>query len=216
MSKELVLGLDLDGVVFDYVTAARSYFSRFLSVPESEFHDPQHWSFVQSGWPLKSENHYVELHSAAVTAGMFTNMPLIEGASENLWRLSDAGVYIRVVTHRLIANGTHARSAGDTITALDNASIPYRDLTFVGDKPAVGADVYIDDAPHNVENLRNAGNYVIVFDQPYNRHIDGPRARNWKEAYKLVRDYAQKNGFAFEAVAPIIGGPRPIPVPAGL
>ena len=57
---------------------------------------------------------------------------------------------------------------------LDQHGIPYRDLCFLGDKPEVEADAYVDDAPHNVEALRAAGNDVIVFDQPYNGHVDGP------------------------------------------
>ena len=69
---------------------------------------------------------------------------------------------------------------------LDHARIPYRDLCFLGAKPEVEADAYIDDGPHNVIALRAHGNDVIVFDQPYNRHLDGPRAHTWAEAEELV------------------------------
>ena len=32
---------------------------------------------------------------------------------------------------------------------------------------------------------------MIVFDQPYNRHlVDGPRASNWEEAESIVADLA--------------------------
>ena len=53
------------------------------------------------------------------------------------------------------------------------------------------ADAYIDDAPHNITALRQLGNTVIVFDQPYNRHItEGPRATDWTEVEGIVSELA--------------------------
>ncbi len=88
---------------------------------------------------------------------MFRTMPVVPGAAEALWRLSDAGVWIRLITHRLYANWGHAVAVADTVAWLDEHAIPYRDLCFLGDKPQVEADAYVDDAPHNVEALRATG-----------------------------------------------------------
>ena len=107
---------------------------------------------------------------------MLADMPAMPGASKALWRLSEAGVWIRIITHRLYTNWDHAIAAGDTAEWLDKAKIPYRDLCFVGGKTAVDAHVYIEDAPHNIEALRSEGRTVIVFDQPYNRDLDPSRA----------------------------------------
>ena len=74
---------------------------------------------------------------------------------------------------------------------LDTHRIPYRDLCFLGAKPQVEADAYIDDAPHNIEQLRAAGNTVITFDQPYNRSLSGgPRARSWAGVEEIVTSLA--------------------------
>ena len=101
------------------------------------------------------------------------------GAAEALWRLSDAGVWIRIITHRLYVNWGHAMAVADTVDWLDATGIPYRDLCFLGAKPQVEADCYVEDAPHNVVALRETGAHVIVFDQPYNRDVAGPRAADW-------------------------------------
>ena len=101
---------------------------------------------------------------------------------------------IRIITHRLYVNWGHAQVVSDTVTWLDDAKVPYRDLCFLGNKPEVGADVYIDDAPHNVEGLRAAGNAVIVFDQPYNQHLPGPRVHSWAEVEDLVYELAAAKG----------------------
>ena len=126
---------------------------------------------------------------------MFRHLPAIEGAADALWRLSDAGIWIRIITHRLYVNWSHEAAVTDTVLWLDEAKIPYRDICFLGAKPQVEAHVYIDDAEHNVAGLRKAGNEVIVFDQPYNRHLAEPRAHDWNEVEDLVLELASKHGW---------------------
>src|SRR3546814_7620104 len=105
---------------------------------------------------------------------MFRKMPALPGVAEALWRLSDAGVWIRIITHRLCVNWGHAVAVADTVAWLDETGIPYRDICFLGAKPEVEAHCYIDDGPHNVVALREAGNHVIVYDASYNLDLDGP------------------------------------------
>jgi 5'(3')-deoxyribonucleotidase len=54
------------------------------------------------------------------------------------------------------------------------------------DKGAVGAHVYIDDSPTNVERLREQGCRTIVFSNSTNRDLPGPRADNWQDVERLV------------------------------
>ena len=77
---------------------------------------------------------------------MFRHMPPLPGVAESLWRLSDAGVWIRIITHRLCVNWGHAVAVADTVAWLDDTGIPYRDICFLGAKPEVEADCYVDDA----------------------------------------------------------------------
>lgn len=117
---------------------------------------------------------------------MFRDMPVIPGASEVLWRLSDQGIWIRIISHRLYVNWGHATAAGDTADWLDRANIPYRDLCFIGAKSALHADLYIDDGPHNIEAFQSDNRKVIIFDQPYNRHLPGMRAHTWDDVERFV------------------------------
>jgi hypothetical protein len=39
--------------------------------------------------------------------------------------------------------------------------------------------------------MREAGHDVLIFDAPYNRHLDGPRANSWSEVVEFVLDYAK-------------------------
>jgi beta-phosphoglucomutase-like phosphatase (HAD superfamily) len=56
----------------------------------------------------------------------------------------------------------------------------------MNDKGAVGAHVYIDDAPANVIRLRNQGCRTIVFTNSTNRGIPGPRADSWLDVEDQV------------------------------
>jgi 5'(3')-deoxyribonucleotidase len=133
---------------------------------------------------------------------MFRDMPVLDGCAEVLWRLSDVGVWIRIITHRLCVNWGHAVAVADTVAWLDSAGIPYRDICFLGAKPEVEADCYVDDAAHNVEALRAAGNHVIVFDAPYNQGVDGPRARTWSDVEDLVTERIAAMGVPLQPQLP--------------
>ena len=111
-------------------------------------------------------------------------------------------MWIRIVTHRLYVNWGHAAAIADTVSWLDEHKIPYRDICFLGAKPEIEADCYIDDAPHNITELRGEGNTVIVFDQPYNREFDDPRASTWEEVEAIVVDLMARRAGAVEVQLP--------------
>jgi 5'(3')-deoxyribonucleotidase len=113
-------------------------------------------------------------------------MQIIEGAAPALRGLSDADVHIRIITHRLFIGHFHREAVQQTVDWLDNYGVPYRDLCFMGEKTAVGADLYIEDTPKNVQALRAAGAPTIVFTNSTNRELDGPRADDWLEVERLV------------------------------
>jgi 5'-nucleotidase len=187
-----IVGVDLDGVCGDHTAAFRKVVAAERGVAPESLPDQTTWSFGE--WGLDDEAFLAMHRSGVLEHRMFRDMPVIEGCADALWRLSDAGVWIRLITHRLYANWGHAVAVGDTVAWLDASGIPYRDLCFLGNKPQVEAHVYVDDAPHNVAALRAEGNDVIVFDQPYNHGLDGLRARNWNEVEKLVLELMVARG----------------------
>jgi 5'(3')-deoxyribonucleotidase len=196
-----VFAVDLDGVCADHTGAFRAIVAADRGIEPERLPLERSWSFVE--WDF-ADGDFERYHRLAVMERrMFRTMPVIDGCAEALWRLSDAGVWIRVVTHRLYVNWGHAVAAADTVEWLDEARIPYRDLCFLGAKAEVQADLYVDDAPHNVEALRAAGNEVIVFDQPYNRGLPGPRATTWAEVEEIVHEVAARRGVS---IAPQLPG----------
>ena len=194
--SEFVLGVDLDGVVANYEKKFKEITSLIKNVAVSDIPAATDWSFVKSGWPFESEEDFLATHKKAVVEyNLFNSLEPITGASDSLWELSDHGVRIRIVTYRLVVNFSHSQAVQDTISWLESPRpdgrplIPYRDICFVKDKAHVGCDMYVDDAPHNIEVLRKAKGWdnVLVFDQEYNKHITDPRVSSWGEIVDIVK-----------------------------
>lgn len=188
-----ILGVDLDGVVADYESAFRHHVATIKGVDPASMSRQDTWSFAGSDWPIADDAEFLELHTRAVRdLGMFLTMPVMPGASDALWRLSDAGVWIRIITHRAIIPGAYAQTVADTARWLDfmsqpgRVNVPWKELCFAGQKDHVEADLYIDDAPHNIEGIRESGGEVLVFDQRYNAHLPGPRAADWDAVVDYV------------------------------
>ena len=188
-----VLGVGLDGVCADPTLGFRRIVAGRLGVAEDSLPVERSSDFAEWGF---EGNDFAEHHRhAVVEARMYRDLAAIEGAAEALWRLSDAGVWIRIITQRLSTNWGHKVVVADTVEWLDDAHIPYRDLCFLGTRPQVEADLYIGDSPHNIAALRKAGNEVIVFDQPYNRDQRDPRAADWAEVEEIVMErFTERQG----------------------
>jgi hypothetical protein len=62
------------------------------------------------------------------------------------------------------------------------------------EKSQVGADIYIEDSPDNILQLRESGLYTICFINSTNRHISDPKASSWEEAYRLVKERSRDIG----------------------
>jgi 5'(3')-deoxyribonucleotidase len=192
--NEFTIGVDLDGVVADYESKLREIACEILDMEPKHFPPARDWDLVKSGWPFQDNAHFLQVHREAVAEhGLFRRLSPIAGASEALWRMSDAGVRIRIVTHRLVVNFAHAAAVGDTVSWLDDKRIPYRDICFVKDKAEVGADLYIDDSPFNIASLRAAkgDDAAMVFNQLYNTHVPGLRAMNWDD---VLREVSERSG----------------------
>jgi len=186
-NNSFIFGVDLDGVVGDFYGAVRKIAAEWLHKPIEAL--TTEVSFGLNEWGIDELGGYERLHRFAVTQrNIFRDMEPIEYAPAILRKLSNQGIRIRIITHRLFLKYSHRTTITQTVDWLDNYDIPYWDICFMNDKGAVGAHVYIDDAPENIHNLRKLGCKTIVFSNSTNREISGPRANNWFEVENLVMD----------------------------
>ncbi len=201
---EFILAVDLDGVCAKYNEAFREVFKQEKGVADADLPVAHTWGFEE--WGL-TEDEFAKLHNVAVREyHIYQNLDVYESCADVLWRLSDAGAWIRIVTHRLYTLWGHNSAVLDTAQWLDESKIPYRDLCFLGAKSDVDADVYIEDAPHNIERLRADGREVIVFGQDYNSHLEQPRVSNWTEIEQLIMGYLTTHQGSVEMTLPGVSG----------
>jgi 5'(3')-deoxyribonucleotidase len=180
-----IIAVDLDGVCSDFYGRMRAIAAEWFECSIEDL--PADVSYGLAEWGITSEEQYQSLHRFAVTQrGLFETSPMIPGARKYLRLLSDEGAHIRIVTHRLFISYFHNIAVSQTIDWLDRHGIPYWDLCFMKQKEQIGADIYIEDNPGNVEKLRRQGLYTICFANSTNKHIPPPRAHSWQEVYDLV------------------------------
>jgi 5'(3')-deoxyribonucleotidase len=183
-----VLGVDLDGVVADYYSRLREIAAEWFDRPLDELPvDPKDIS----EWGIDDQEEYERIHHFAVTERkLFATMQPIDGAPRTLRILSNNGVRIRIVTHRIMTRRIHEPSIIQTVKWLDNYGIPYWDICFLGEKSAVDADCFIDDTPEQINHLAKNDKRVIVYTNFTNTQIEENdlirRANNWKEVKELV------------------------------
>ncbi len=191
--RAFVFGVDLDGVVADFYGGLRPIAAEWLGVDVETL--PTHVSWGLAEWGVAdAPGGYEALHKFAVMQReLFLKLLPMAGAPQALRRLSKEGVRIRIITHRLFIKYFHQIAVSQTIQWLDRHDIPYWDLCFMKEKSAVGADLYIEDSPANVERLRGEGAKTLVFSNSTNEQLPGPRASSWDEVLELV--LAEKRAF---------------------
>ncbi len=185
--RKIVLGVDLDGVCADFYARMREIAAEWFEKEPDELTPDV--SYGLNEWGITTEEQYQSLHRFAVTQrNLFKTEEMIPGARKYLRQLSDEGFRIRIITHRLFIHYFHATAVQQTIAWLDHHGIPYWDLCFMREKDQVGADIYIEDSPKNIDVLREHGLYTICFGNSTNVHVADPRARTWSDVYELVNE----------------------------
>ena len=190
-SDKFIFGVDLDGVCGDFYGSMRAIAAEWKGVDINEL--PPDVSYGLPEWQLDEMGGYEPLHRFAVTQrDLFVKLPPMAHVRSVLRRLSGKGVHIRIITHRLFIKYFHQKAVSQTIEWLDDQGIPYWDLCFLQEKGDVGANIYIDDAPHNVERLRALGKEAIVYTNSTNREVDGLRCSTWLDVEAVVMEHFQK------------------------
>jgi uncharacterized HAD superfamily protein len=162
-----VIGLDLDGTTADMVANLRGRVAeaRGIAADRATLPDPDDYLMWQGSAPwFASKEDFLGHFQAAERDGMYRELGTYEGAVEVLRTLAEHGFVIHAVTAR------SATYNNDTQAWLDAQGIPAIQIRNPGfDKHTLGdVDVFIDDAPHVIDGLANAGRSVVVFEQPYN------------------------------------------------
>lgn len=180
----LRLGVDLDGVVADFNSGWIARYNRDFGAAL----DPAMVTTWNSPTVLTHFRDMGEFWAWARQgpASVFRDLPVYPEAVATLERLA--------VDHRVVVvSSKHEWAICDTLAWLGEQRVPAPEVHFVWDKPTVDCDVYLDDAPHNLEALaaRRPEAVVCRMVQPWNAPLPGVRdVGSWAEFAALVADLA--------------------------
>ena len=186
---------DIDGCIGDFCAMA-SDFMGINNLPEPDAFD----LFKASGWkeyfPTAKvfEDFYIDL----VKNSQYLLEPANSEAIEALNRLRSNGNTIVVATHRgfkrLVgtpAEWVNKKAYDDTAAWLRKIGLQFDELIFTKHKTDAKANVYIDDSPQNIREIKSlADPTAVMIKQIYNTdcHEADLVTDNWDEVYRFISE----------------------------
>ena len=170
----MLLLVDQDNVLADFT---RVIYTEMCARGHRELAPPP---AKQSTYPL--EDHYPpellgELKAIYTAEGFFRSLPPIEGAVQAVKEMVSEGIDVRICTHPIQAYRNCVGEKYEWVERHLGAAFTTR-MILTRDKTIVAADGLIDDNP-DITGSRTPTWRHIVFDQPYNRNVEGPRLIGW-------------------------------------
>jgi 5'(3')-deoxyribonucleotidase len=189
-----IIGLDLDGVCYDFMRTANYMLRRRISARHSAVPEvlTRPWRYWDEPIDYTPPDDWKWLWTDGVKDGLFRYGNIITGAIEGVQALNDLGDVIAITARP-------KEAVHDTLvwlaTMFDKAPLSGLVIQSFGQKkseviPPPG--VYVDDALHNaMEILDNTSASVVLYDAPYNRNTTEDssrlvRAHGWREVVEAV------------------------------
>ena len=202
MSKQPVAILDIDGVVYPFVTPLSVVASKHTGRPLEHFPEALVWDFFKDQWGLSTPEFLELMAIGAREHGLFGGATdPYPKAVPGIKLLQELGVHVHFATDCGDAqDSTGARANRLAWLARPDIDLAEIDITFTADKAAValsyieqGHRVYAaDDRPENYEALAAVGAIAFLQDQKYNEFlIDAQRIHDLVEFAELIKSDLQ-------------------------
>lgn len=163
----MIIGIDLDGVAYDFVSAMRKYAHEVYEVPLETMPTAVSWDFPVHDWGWTMEEFLNVFEEGVNSLEIFNTGDPYPGVKEGIDRLRAAGHHVHIVTHRESV-GEPGIAVISTVTWLAHHGIAYDSISFTKNKSIVRADVFIEDNVNNFLDLWKNDIPSFIRTQPYN------------------------------------------------
>lgn len=174
----MLILIDQDGVLADF---ERGFYNAWKASkhthPAVELKDRRQF-YVKDDYPSEFQADAIDLMTSK---GFFRGLPPIDHAIESLNQLIALGHDVRICTSPLTIYKNCVQEKYEWVEQHLGLDFVTR-MMVTKDKTIVHGDILIDDKP-TITGSRMPTWEHIIYDQPYNRHIDRKRLswNNWKE-----------------------------------
>lgn len=169
------VGIDLDGVCYDFAASVREYLCNTAGVADADAcPDPTRWEFYED-WGLDLPAFLDAFHAGVDAGVIFSHGDPHPNVAEAFRWIKAAGHSIHIVTDR--AMGQPGSSERATAAWLNRHGLTFDSLTFTSDKTVVNLDVMVDDKLENYYALEAAGVKSYLLTRAWNQHDAHPRRR---------------------------------------
>jgi 5'(3')-deoxyribonucleotidase len=176
------IALDLDNTTADFTKGFASHLHATSVFKDTRFPEHNTYDLVAAGW-FSSKEEFMTHFQEAERNGLYRSLTPFNAAIATISALQANGDVVNVVTARSDA------FAADTLTWLEAYGLSPNKVIHTDAKHEVEADLFIEDADYQIENLTKYGRNVIVHSRPYNTALDVPRFDAWVEAPELINDF---------------------------
>ena len=183
--SQMRIGVDLDGVVANFTKGWTKYYEEEFGKKILE-DDIQSWGLSEPLTHFKEDLDFWKWAKDINGSSIFRNLEVYENSVETLNELSKSGHDIVIISSK------PWWSIHDTLMWLGENKIPTKEIHFIEDKWTIDCEVYIDDAPYQLENYKEntVDKKIIRFVRSYNEPVDGVfDIHNWKELIPLLNSF---------------------------
>lgn len=172
------VGLDMDGVIYNFVEDLRDYLTNNLHRSPETLPEPDRWEFW-TDWNMSFKQFKYVMESGIESGELFANGPMYDGA-EGINYLTSKGHTVHILTHR------DHRVEQRTYDWFASKGLTVHSITLNGDKTAEEFDIYFDDKPENVAAVLEAGRKAFLLDRPWNQKAKEARVFGWPGILKAI------------------------------
>ncbi|MFC1971260.1 hypothetical protein ACFLV0_04980 [Chloroflexota bacterium] len=188
MNKVLSIGIDIDGVIADLVSAMLPILSETCGYAVTHADITEY----DIGVALNIQGHMVHIWKAVFNDAFLIKVPMIQGALDGLNRISK---------HKIVLiTGRPQETRVVTENWLGKNNVKYDRLIFSRQGKDIYSeeiDLFVEDQYKEACNMASAGIMTILLDQPWNKRIvksnNIKRVSNWEEITKTIRQFENQH-----------------------
>jgi len=179
--ERMIILIDQDGVLANYEERMLDIFhEEHPEIPRIPHEELTEFNTHKA----YSEEYWEEIENIALRPDFFRSLPPIDGAIEGVQELLRLGVGVRICT---APKKIFKHCVGEKYEWIHRhfGQKMVNKITLTRDKTLVRGEILIDDKPEITGSRKPEWEHVL-FDQPYNRHIEDKRRLNWQNFREVL------------------------------